>query len=156
MEIVRSAIMEPRAALEEVAIEVDRLRLAKRRWRGVAADGTEFGFELETPLAHGAVVWESGGKQYRLLQLPEPLLEVSLQVAPSAAAGIGWAIGNLHLELSAEASRLLTPDDPATRQLLERLRIPFATVNDIFRPGRFARGSDPSAPARELGRSHRH
>jgi urease accessory protein UreE len=29
---------------------VERLKLAKRRWRGAATDGEEFGFDLEKPL----------------------------------------------------------------------------------------------------------
>lgn len=78
--------------------------------------------------------------RYVVRQNPEALLAVALDVSPSAAAGIGWAIGNLHVELSAEPSRLLTPDTVATRQLLERLRVPYTITNDLFRPGRFARG----------------
>jgi indolepyruvate ferredoxin oxidoreductase len=69
-----------------------------------------------------------------------------------AVAGIGWAVGNLHLELSSEATRLLTPDEPAARQLLSRIQIEFKTVTGVFRPGRFKRHADAS----DLGPSHKH
>jgi hypothetical protein len=78
---------------------------------------------------------------------------LSIDVAPSAAAGIGWAIGNLHLELQSEPTRLLAPDEPAVRQLLDRLKISFTPTTAIFRPGRFSRGQQPT---HDLGTSHRH
>ena len=91
--------------------------------------------------------------RYVIRQQPEPVLEIPLDVTPSAAAGIGWAIGNLHLELSAEPTRLFAPDDPAARQLLDRLRVPYRPGAAVFRTGRFARGDRSS---HELGPSHRH
>ncbi len=87
-------------------------------------------------------------------QIPEPVVEISLEIAPSAAAGIAWAIGNLHLELQAEPARLLAPDEPAVRQLLERLKMPYTQTTAVFRPGRFARGNQNAS--HELGPSHRH
>jgi urease accessory protein len=86
-------------------------------------------------------------------QPAEQLIEISLDVAPSAAAGIGWAVGNLHLELSAEANRLLALDEPAVRQVLDRLKVPYKQTTAIFRPGRFVRGVQSS---HELGQSHKH
>jgi urease accessory protein len=88
-----------------------------------------------------------------IAQQPEAVIEVSLEVAPSAAAGIGWAVGNLHLELQSEPMRLLAPDEPAVRQLLDRLKVPFKQTTAIFRPGRFARGN---LSTHELGPSHQH
>jgi urease accessory protein len=95
----------------------------------------------------------SSVSSYVIRQLPEPVVEISLNLAPSAAAGIGWAVGNLHLELSAEPTRLLAADEPAVRQLLERLKVPFTSTVAIFRPGRFARGAQSP---HDLGPSHRH
>jgi len=156
LHLVHARVDRPDPALEEVALDVDRLTLAKRRWRGVAADGKEFGFELTAPLQHGESVHQTAAARYVIRQRPEPVVEISLALAPSAAAGIGWAIGNLHLELSAEPTRLLAPDEPAVRQLLQRLSVPFTPTTAIFRPGRFARGTQPAQPAHELGASHRH
>lgn len=153
MQLVSGPLASADASLPEVALRVERMTLAKRLWRGTAEDGTEFGFELAGPLKPGDVVHQSEAARYVVYQNPEAVVEVSLEVAPSAAAGIGWAIGNLHLELSAEATRLLAPDEPAVRQLLDRLKVPFKATTAVFRPGRFARGQ---LPTHELGASHRH
>jgi urease accessory protein len=157
LHLIHAPIAPPDAALPRVAIEADRLKLAKRLWRGFAVDGVEFGFELEKPLQPGDVVFRSDAACYIIVQAPEALLEISLNVAPSAAAGIGWAIGNLHLELMAEAMRLLTPDEKAVRQLLERLGVPYRETTAVFRPGRFVRGQpNQTTQADDLGPSHKH
>jgi urease accessory protein len=136
-----------------VVIRVDRLTLAKRLWRGTAADGTEFGFELGAPLRPGDVVFQTPCARYVIEQIAEPVIEVALDLPPSAAAGIGWAIGNLHLELAAEPTRLIAADEPAVRQLLDRLKVPFRTNTLVFRPGRFSRGA---LPTHDLGPGHKH
>ncbi len=157
MQLVHAALTDADPALPVVAVRADRLKLAKRLWRGTADDGREFGFELDAPLRDGDTVWQTPAARYVVCQEPEPVLEVSLEIAPSAAAGIGWAVGNLHLELMAEATRLLAPDDPAVRQLFDRLKVPYRSATAVFRPGRFARGaiSADNSP-HELGPSHRH
>lgn len=142
-------------SLPAIALVVSRLKLAKRLWRGTATDGTEFGFELSYPLRPGDTFWQSDRARYVIEQEPEPVLAISLAVAPSAAAGIGWAVGNLHMELQSEADRLLAVDDPAVRQLLRRIQVPFTPTTAVFRPGRFVRG-EPTTPAHELGPSHQH
>ena len=141
------------STLPPIELRVERLTLSKRLWRGTATDGTSFGFELAAPLKHGDTFFQSAAARYIVQQQPEPVVEISLEVAPSAAAGIGWAIGNLHLELCAELTRLLAPDEPAVRQLLDRLKVPFKPTTAIFRPGRFARGQQPT---HDLGPSHQH
>lgn len=153
MQFVSGPLAAADASLPEVALRVERLTLAKRLWRGTAVDGTEFGFELEAPLKHGDTFFQSTTARYSVHQHPESVVEVSLDLAPSAAAGIGWAVGNLHLELQSEPTRLLAPDEPAVRQLLERLKVPFKQTSAIFRPGRFARGQQPT---HDLGPSHKH
>lgn len=153
LQLINAPLNNPDASLPEVTLTVERLILAKRIWRGIAADGMEFGFELEKRLQPGDVFWQTNTARYVVRQQPEPVVEISLDVAPSAAAGIGWAVGNLHLELQAEPTRLLAPDEPAARQLFERLNVPFKTTTAVFRPGRFARGN---MSTHELGPSHRH
>lgn len=153
MQLINVPFANPDPGLSEVKLGVDRLTVAKRLWRGTAEDGTEFGFELERPLQHGDTFWQSAAARYVLHQQPEAVVEISLEVAPSAAAGIGWAVGNLHLELQAEPTRLLALDEPAVRQLLDRLKVPFKQTTALFRPGRFARGN---LSTHELGPSHRH
>lgn len=141
------------AARPQIELWADRLALAKRLWRGTASDGTEFGFDLTAPLKPGDAFFETAAARYVVRQNEEPVVEISLAITPAAAAGIGWAVGNLHLELSAEPNRLLAPDEPAVRQLLERLKVPYRSTKAVFRPGRFARGPQP---AQELGPSHQH
>jgi urease accessory protein len=166
LQMIHAPVTQPDLALPMVAVRVERLKLAKRVWRGVAEDGVEFGCELEKPLRHGDTLWQSAGARYVIEQAREPVLEISLQIAPSAAAGIGWAVGNLHLELMAEPTRLLTPDDRAARQLLERIQVTYRETTAVFRPGRFSRGeaggktADAATTggviADELGQSHKH
>jgi urease accessory protein len=134
MNLISAPLTQPNLGVQEVVLRTDRIVLSKRLWRGTADDGTEFGFELSAPLKHGDAFWQTADARYVIAQQPEAVVEVSLEVAPSAAAGIGWAIGNLHLELSAEPARLLAPDEPAVRQLLERLKVPFKQTTAIF-PG---------------------
>ena len=152
--LIEAAIAQPNLALPEVVLKAERLMLAKRLWRGMAEDGTEFGFELVAPLKHGETFWQTATARYVVQQQPEAVLEISLEaVAPSAAAGIGWAIGNLHLEFSSEPTRLLALDQPALRQLFERLKLPSQPTTAVFRPGRFARGNQS---VHELGPGHKH
>lgn len=153
LQLIHAPIPEPDASLGEIGLTVERITLAKRIWRGLAEDGAEFGFELSAPLKHGDTFWQTAVARYVVQQIPEAVIEVSLDVAPSAAAGIGWAVGNLHLELQSEPARLLAPDEPAVRQLFERLKVPYRPTMAIFRPGRFARGT---ASTHELGPSHKH
>jgi urease accessory protein len=152
LHLIHGPIADANVALAAVALRVDRMTLAKRLWRAAADDGTEFGFELAAPLKHGDVFHQTSSARYVIAQQEEPVVEIPLDVTPSAAAGIGWAIGNLHLELAAEPTRLIAPDDPAVRQLLERLKVSCRPTTAVFRPGRFARGGN----TQELGPSHRH
>lgn len=156
LQLVHGPVINAAPSLTTVEIRVERRVLAKRLWRGVAADGRQFGFELERPLSPGDVVWLADGVSYVIVQEPEPVLEIALAGLPaSAAAGIGWAVGNLHLDLSSEAGRLLAPDEPAARRLLERIRIDFTPTLAVFRPGRFKRGG--AVPqVEELGPGHKH
>ena len=151
--LVNDIIFDFNVALPAVPLRVERLKLGKRRWRGTAEDGVDFGFELQRPLKPGAVFHQTETVLYVIEQLPEPVLEIALDFPPCAAAGIGWAVGNLHLELMSEPERLLAIDDPAVRQLLERIQVPFTPTTAVFRPGRFAR---EAKPAHELGPSHKH
>jgi urease accessory protein len=153
MQLVFQPLETADPALRRVILRAARRQLAKRLWRGAAEDGTEFGFELERPLQHGTTFFATTEVRYEIEQESEPVLAISLAITPTAAAGIGWAVGNLHLELAGEPTRLLTPDEPAARHLLQRLQVPFQATRAIFRPGRFNRGVQS---AHELGSSHRH
>lgn len=124
--------------LPETAIRVDRQKLARRLWRGAAEDGVDFGFEVETPLRHGDVVWTTPATRYVIRQAAEPLLEVSVDVPAEQAAVIGWAVGNMHFVIEAQERRILAPDDSGLRQALDRLGIAYRAVAGVFQPHRFA------------------
>jgi hypothetical protein len=59
MEIIRAPLLEWDASLPTIRISVERLALAKRRWRGPAEDGCDFGFDLNAPLADNATVFQA-------------------------------------------------------------------------------------------------
>jgi urease accessory protein len=156
MILIQAAVAAPDFALPVVALRTDRRTLAKRLWRAIASDGVEFGFQLSRPLQPGDTFHQTATARYEIAQEPETVLEISLAgLPPSATAGIGWAVGNLHLEFSSEASRLLTPDEPAARQLLARIQITYTPTAAVFRPGRFKR-SVTTPLVDDLGPSHKH
>ncbi|MFH1496502.1 MAG: urease accessory protein UreE [Verrucomicrobiota bacterium] len=157
MILVHAPLDAPDAALPAVLLRIERRKLARRVWRAFAEDGAEFGFQLERPLRHGQVFHQTANTRYVIEQLPEPVLTVSLvDLPPSAASAVGWAVGNLHLECSTEPGRLLTADEPAARRLFERIQITYTPETAVFRAGRFSRGAATSQPAHELGPSHQH
>ncbi len=117
-----------------IAVPVDRLELAKRRWRAAAADGREFGFDLEHHLHDGDVVHREESIAYILVQKPEPVLEVALPVGSGASARLGWQIGNLHFPVETTAEIIRTVDDPAVRQFFKREHISFTARMAVFHP----------------------
>lgn len=119
---------------EKIMLNVDRLTLAKRRWRSVAADGVEFGFDLEHALADGDVFFEKDAAIYVIAQKAEPVLEVDLGTDAAKAARLGWIIGNLHFQLDVAEGRVRVADDPALRQLFEREHIHFNAGEAVFHP----------------------
>lgn len=133
MELVRGAISLRPSTAPHIALAVDRLTLAKRRWRGIADDGREFGFDLDHPLEDGAIIFQSESVCYHLAQKPEPVLEISLGATPEAAF-LGWSLGNLHFPVEIEYEILRVIDDPAVRQMLERERIAYIVAQRVFHP----------------------
>lgn len=134
MEIIRGALPPPAAALAKIPIPIDRYTLAKRRWRGVADDGCEFGFDLDAPLLDGAAVFQNETAVYLIAQKYEPVLEVALGSDSPTAARLGWMIGNLHFQIEVAGSVVRVVDDPAVRQLFEREHIAFTACKRIFHP----------------------
>ena len=47
-----------------VTLHAERRQFLKRRWRGTAEDGTEFGFDLESRLTDGCVIFHESGSDY--------------------------------------------------------------------------------------------
>jgi urease accessory protein len=133
MTLIHAALEKP-PSLPRIALTAERLTLAKRRWRGMADDGAEFGFDLDAPLADGATFFASGSAVYCIAQKPEPVLEVALIPKPAPVARLGWTIGNLHFPIQVTDDAIRVPDDPALRQLFEREKIPFTACERVFIP----------------------
>ena len=121
-------------ALPKVVLKVDRLTLARRRWRAAAEDGADFGFDLEHPLENGDIFHQSSSATYLIEQKAEPVLELPLGKTAAEGARLGWLFGNLHfpIQITAEAVRIV--DDPAVRQVCEREHLHFHAVAQVFTP----------------------
>lgn len=134
MQLIHDHLPSQNSALQKVALLAERGTLAKRRWRGRAEDGTEFGFDLAHALADGDAFFASEHAVYFLKQLPEPVLEVELGADAPACARLGWIIGNLHFKIAIEGPLVRVVDDPAIRQLLDREHIAFKACHAVFHP----------------------
>jgi urease accessory protein len=138
MTIIRQALEVSPAQFNPVRLAVERLTLSKRRWRGVAEDGTEFGFDLERPLPDGSVFHQTEKSVYLIAQKYEAVLE--LRIADCGlqngtdAARVGWLIGNLHFQIEVLDDVIRVVDDPAVRQMFERESIKFTPCKRVFHP----------------------
>jgi len=121
------------ANLTRVPLAVDRHTLAKRRWRGVAADGREFSFVLEEPLVHGAVFHASKTSFYVLLQEPERIVEVPLGSAANATR-VAWLFGSHHFPIEVKNGTIRVADSAAVRKLFVREHISFKERKGVFQP----------------------
>jgi urease accessory protein len=134
MQLIKQAIEPGATELPEVELVADRFKLQKRRWRGAANDGADFGFELAEPLGHGAVFFESATHRYHLQQTPESVLAIRLAGDATEAAETGWQIGNLHMPVQVAVDEIRVGDDPAVRQLFTSMGITFEIKDEIFQP----------------------
>ena len=116
-----------------IPLAASRATLAKRRWRGVAEDGKEFGFDLDEPINPGAHFFAVGDTYYVIEQSPEEVLEIPI-ASLEQAAQIGWSLGNLHFGVQVLASAVRVTEDPAVLQLLAREGIAFQRVQCVFLP----------------------
>ena len=117
----------------QVVLTAERPQFLKRRWRGIAEDGTEFGFDLDTRLTDGCVIFQEAGNDYIVRQLPEMIYEVSFE-SPAEAAWIGWKVGNLHLPAQILDHSIRVLHDEAMTQLLEREGWAFTEPAVMFTP----------------------
>ncbi len=132
MEIINREVGQEDETLPVVALRVDRRTLAKTRWRGVADDGQEFGFELARPLRHGATVFQKAVR-YVVDQQPEPVLRLAV-TDPAEGARLGWLIGNLHFPAQVRDGAIFVEADSAVRQMLAREQVAFEEDRAVFQP----------------------
>ena len=133
MEIIRRPLDRMDAGWLPILVPAERRVLAKMRWRGVAVDGREFGFELIEPLGHGTPVFAAAGQVYVIAQRAEPVFRIP--IADAAEGGrIGWMVGNLHFPAQIVGGAILVETDEAVRQLLVREGIGFSEESAVFQP----------------------
>ena len=118
---------------EQIELLVERRLFLKRRWRGVAVDGTEFGFDLETRLKHGCVIHQTEAADYVVRQEPETIYQIQ-PASPDEAALMGWKIGNLHLGVEVMDGVIRITHDVSVLQLCEREGWVFEEVSVVFNP----------------------
>ncbi len=135
MEIVRHHLHVHRSESDRIIpIPVDREVLAKRRWRAIAGDGREFGFDLDHLLSHGDFVLQEEGILYAIRQREEPVFEIPLGYVPAEAARIAWQLGNLHFPIQIVDEVIRVAADVAVRQMLDREQIPYFESLAVFCP----------------------
>ncbi len=118
---------------QQVVLHAERRLFLKRRWRATAADGTEFGFDLESRLTDGCVVLHDNGTDYLVRQLPETVYQIPFE-NPAHAALVAWKTGNLHLPAQILDDSILVLHDEAMTQLLKREGWLFTEPEVVFTP----------------------
>ena len=117
----------------QIILAAERRQFLKRRWRGIAEDGTEFGFDLEDRLADAGVIFQHDGNDYIVRQLPEVVYRIPF-AGPAQAALAAWKTGNLHLPVQILEDAILVLHDEAMGQLLEREGWDYSEPEVIFTP----------------------
>lgn len=135
MHLITRPLPNASEELKIVSIPVDRHKLARRRWRGAASDGTDFGFDVEEALNHGDCIMLTETTAYCIDQAEEDCFLIPLEGAIEAAR-MGWMIGNLHFKAAFGEEGLLVQDDPAVQQMLDREQIHYRQVRRVFEPAR--------------------
>jgi urease accessory protein len=143
MHLVTQALSGFPEGLNVVKVEVDRHKLSRRRWRGTANDGSDFGFDVNEALSHGDCIHVTDTEIYMIEQRVEDCFLVPIKEAKKAA-WVGWMIGNLHFKAAFTEEGILVQDDLAVQQMLEREYIHYHRVKQIFQP------------AKQGGHSHDH
>jgi urease accessory protein len=134
MELIHDHLHHWNESLPRIPVLVDRLTLAKRRWRATAKDGTDFGFDLESPLENGDIFHETSAAVHVIEQKPEPVLEFALGETPAGAARLGWLFGNLHFPIQITDDCVRVVDDPAVLRVGARDHLRFHASEQIFTP----------------------
>lgn len=133
MELITNHLPSGETTKATVVLKTDRRTLAKRRWRGKADDGKEFGFDLPHPLKNSTPFFATNETRYEIEQTGENVLKIPFTEMKQAAY-YGWMVGNLHFSADFQESAVIAEDDPAVRQMLDRNHIPFSEIEAVFEP----------------------
>ena len=155
MHLIHQALFPVPHHHDHVSILVDRHKLARRRWRGAATDGTDFGFDVEEALTHGDCVLVKDHIAYVIEQSPEPCFLISVGEGKDAAR-LGWLIGNLHFKAAFSDEGILVQDDLAIEQMLERESVLFERVTRVFHPSKSGGHSHGHGHNQDHKHAHEH
>lgn len=155
MHLITQALSQTPENLKSIPILVDRHKLARRRWRGTATDGTDFGFDVSDALAHGDYVYTAETTAYVIEQSPEDCFLIALKESKESA-WIGWMIGNLHFKAAFSEEGVLVQDDLAVEQMLDREHIHYHRVERIFQPSKQGGHSHDHGHSHEHSHKHSH
>jgi len=122
-----------RPAAEQVRLEAERAMFLKRRWRGIAEDGAEFGFDLESRLKDGCVFFQNEAAEYVIFQKPELVYQLDIDDGEFGALA-GWKIGNLHLPVQIVDHVIRVIHDSAVLQLFQREGWSYKEMSVVFNP----------------------
>lgn len=117
----------------QIVLRAERREFLKRRWRGIADDGTEFGFDLDERLVDGCVIHHSNGIDYIVRQSPEIVYRIPFESTAHAAL-VAWKTGNLHMPAQICDDAILVLHDDAMRNLIERECWKFSEIEILFTP----------------------
>ncbi len=124
--------ISPEVANAAVIIQIDRHTLYKRRWRSTAEDGTELAVNLESPVSHHSLLRSENGTLYRIQQIKEDILIISLPQTTQLAAQVGWYLGNQHLPVEVRPDAIILEKLDTLAASLDRIGIPYSFDHDIF------------------------
>ena len=135
METIRRMVAEKsrRPENEQVKLHAERFRFLKRRWCGVAEDGTPFDFDLESRLKIGCVIHQAEDADYVIVQKPESVYRIATPTQEMAAL-VGWKIGNLHFPIQILEGAILVMIDEMVQAMLDRERWDYEEVIVVFQP----------------------
>lgn len=117
----------------QIVLHAERRQFLKRRWRGTAEDGTEFGFDLDERLVDGCVIHHRDGADYIVRQTPEMVYRIPFQT-PAQAALVAWKTGNLHMPAQICDDAILVLHDDAMRNLIKRESWEYSESEVLFNP----------------------
>lgn len=117
----------------QIVLHAERRLFLKRRWRGVAEDGMEFGFDLEDRLIDGCVIFQAEGNDYIVRQTAETVYRIPF-ATPAEAALVAWKTGNLHMPAQITGDAILVLHDEAMGNLILREGWPFTEPEVLFNP----------------------
>jgi len=153
--IITQTLTHTPEGLTQVPLSVDRHKLARRRWHGVAQNGVEFSFDVVEALQHGDAFYADGKILYVIELQAESCLLIPIN-EPQRAAWLGWMVGNLHFKAAFEGEGIVVPDDLAVIQMLDREHIHYHKVERVFKPSKQGGHSHDHDHAHDDNHSHSH